>query len=92
MKKQAVTLVVLIWFSSSAFTLEDIAYSRNPARVPHLLSFYVPSEYPSIQSAIDAAARSKGKEITIIVEEGIYRESVVASGIKNLKLKNKIQI
>ena len=86
MKKLAVTLIVLTWFSFTAFALDDVAYSRNSARVPNVLSFYVPSEYPTIQSAIDAAARSKGKVLTVIVEEGIYRESVLISGINNLKL------
>ena len=89
MKRITLTVSILIWFSWSAHTMEDVAFSRNSARVPQFLSFIVPSEYHTIQSAIDAAARSKGKELTIIVEEGIYRESVVAYGISNLKLIGK---
>jgi hypothetical protein len=76
MKKLALPVVFLFW----------IAYPRKSSLHSDHLNYYVPADYPSLQSAIDAAAEAVGNNIMIIVGEGEYREMVVAVGLKNLKL------
>jgi len=86
MKKLAITVIFLFGFSISAFTLDDVTYPRKTISNPELLNFHVPSEYPTIQSAVDAAVDAGGNDIAIFVDEGEYREAVIATGLKNLKL------
>jgi hypothetical protein len=75
MKKLAIPVIFLFGFSISAFTLYDITYPRKSTSNSELLDYLVPSAYPTIQSAVNAA-----------VDEGEYREAVIATGLKNLKL------
>jgi len=86
MKKLAITVIFLFGFSILAFTLDDVTYPRKTISNPELLNFHVPSEYPTIQSAVDAAVDAGGNDIAIFVDEGEYREAVIATGLKNLKL------
>ncbi|KPL17227.1 MAG: hypothetical protein AMS26_01695 [Bacteroides sp. SM23_62] len=86
MKKLAIPVLFLFCFSSSVYTLDDVTYPRKPISKSGFLNYHVPSEYPTIQSAVDAAFTSGLNNITIIVEEGEYRETVIATGLKNLKL------
>ena len=86
MKKLAITVIFLFGFSILAFTLDDVTYPRKTISSPELLNYHVPSEYPTIQSAVDAAVDAGGNDIAIFVDEGEYREAVIATGLKNLKL------
>jgi hypothetical protein len=86
MKKLAVPGILLLCLSSSAYSLDEVSYPRKSKLISRNLEYQVPSAFPNIQIAIDAAVAAGGKEITIIVEEGEYRETVVATGLKNLKL------
>ena len=70
MKKLAFPVIILFCFSVSAFTLDDVTYPRKSTSNFKFLDYFVPSEYPTIQTALDAAVLSGGKNITIIVEEG----------------------
>jgi hypothetical protein len=89
MKKLAIPVLFLFCFSIDAFTLDDVSYPRKSTSNSEFMVYRVPSEYPTIQSAVDAVMATGGMNITIFVEEGEYRESVVASGLKNLKLIGK---
>ena len=89
MKKLSIPVIFLFCFSLSAFTLDDVTYPRKSTSNSKILDYHVPSEYPTIQSAVDAAVAAGGNNITIIVEEGEYREAVIASGLKNLNLVGK---
>ena len=86
MKKLAFPVIILFCFSVSAFTIDEVTYPRKSTSNSKFLDYYVPSEYPTIQTAVDAAVVSGGKNIAIIVEEGEYREAVIVTGLKNLKL------
>jgi hypothetical protein len=86
MKKLAIPVIFLFCLSLSAFSLDDVTYPRKSTSNSEFLDYHVPSEYSTIQSAVDAAVASGGNNITIIVEEGEYREAVIARGLKNLKL------
>ena len=86
MKKLAIPVIFLFCLSLSAFTLDDVTYPRKSTSNSEFPDYHVPSEYPTIQSAVDAAVAAGGNNITIIVEEGEYREAVIVSGLKNLKL------
>jgi hypothetical protein len=86
MKTLAVPVIFVFCFSLPAFTLDDVAYPRKSTSNSESLDYHVPSEYPTIQSALNAAIFSGGNNVSIIVEEGEYREAVIASDIKNLKL------
>lgn len=86
MKKLVIPVIFLFCLSLSAFSLDDVTYPRKSTSNSEFLDYHVPSEYPTIQSAVDAAVAAGGNNITIIVEEGEYREAVIVSGLKNLKL------
>lgn len=86
MKKLAVPVIIIFCCSLSAYTLDEVTYPRKSPSIEKSLEFHVPSEYPCIQSAIDAALTTGGSNISIVVEEGEYREAIVANGLKNLKL------
>ncbi len=86
MKKLALPILFMFVFSLSVYSYDDVNYSRNPDSKSGFLNYHVPSEYPSIQSAVNAAATSGVNNITIIVEEGEYRETVTAAGLRNLKI------
>ena len=86
MKKLAIPVIFLFGFSILAFTLDDVTYPRKSKSNSEVLDYNVPSEYPTIQSAVDAAADAGGNDITIFVDEGEYREAVIATRLKNLKL------
>jgi len=86
MKKPAVLVIILFCFSLSASAIDDVTYPRKSPSSAEFLNYHVPSEYTTIQSAVDAAVAADGNNISIIVEEGEYREAVIASGLKNLKL------
>lgn len=86
MKKLVIPVIFLFGFSISAFTLDDVTYPRKSTSNSKLLDYHVPSEYPTIQAAVNAAVDAGGNNITIFVEEGEYREAVIATGLKNLKL------
>jgi len=85
-KLAAIPVIMVICFSFPVYSFEDVRDPRNSASNDECLEYHVPSEYPTIQSALDAAAVSGGYNVCIIVEEGEYREAVTASGLKNLKL------
>ncbi len=86
MKKLAIPVIFLFCLSLSAFSLDDVTYPRKSTSNSEFLDYHVPSEYSTIQSAVDAAVAAGGNNITIIVEEGEYSEAVNVSGLKNLKL------
>jgi hypothetical protein len=86
MKKLAFPVILLICVSLSANPLDDVTYLRKSASNSDILKYHVPTEYPTIQSAVDAAVAADVSHITIIVEAGEYREVVVATGLRNLKL------
>ena len=85
-KLAAIPVLLVICFSFPAFSLEDVRDPRNAASNEEFLEYHVPSDYPTIQSALDAAVVSEGYNVCIIVEEGEYREAVTANGLKNLRL------
>jgi hypothetical protein len=86
MKNLAIPVIFLLCFSSSTYALDDVTYPRRSTSNSEFLDYYVPSEYPTVQSAVDAAVALGGNNITIIVDQGEYREAVIATGLKNLKL------
>ena len=86
MKKLAVLVIVLFCLSSTVYDSYEPGYPQKSIADEGPGHFTVPSAFPTIQSALDSAMLSGAKDITIIVEEGEYRESVVAVGLRNLKL------
>jgi hypothetical protein len=86
MKKLPYPVILLFCFSLSAYPQDDVTYPRKSSSNSDFLKYLVPSEYPTIQSAVDAAVASDVSNTSIIVDAGEYREAVVASGLKNLKL------
>lgn len=90
MKELALSVIFMFCCFLSAYSLDEVTYPRKSPSIEKSLDFHVPSEYSSIQSAIDAAFAAGGNNISILVEEGEYRESIVADGLKNLKLIGKM--
>ena len=84
MKKLAVTLIVLLCLSSTAYNSDEACYPRKSKS--YARDYQVPSAFPTIQSALDAVMTTGAEDATIVVEEGEYRESITAIGLKNLKL------
>ncbi len=89
MKNLAVPVIFLFCFTLSAFSLDEVTYPRKSTLNSEDLVYHVPSDYQTIQSAVNAAMAAGGINITIFVEEGEYREAVIATGLKNLKLIGK---
>jgi hypothetical protein len=89
MKKLAIPIIFLLCFSLSAFPIDEITYPRKSTLNSEYQVYHVPSDYRTIQSAVNAAKIAGGINITIMVEEGEYREAVIATGLKNLTLIGK---
>ncbi len=70
MKKLTFPVIFLFCFLLSTYPLDDVTYPRKSASNTDFLKYYVPSDYPSIQSAVDAAVAADVSNITIIVEAG----------------------
>ncbi len=80
---------MLFSFLLSTYTHDDVTQKGESATNPEYFHYNVPSDYPTIQSALDAAVADGERDATILVEEGEYREMVLATGLKNLILIGK---
>jgi hypothetical protein len=89
MIKLAIPVLILCWIFSPANGRDEVGYPRKSTSRSLSGYFYVPTEYPTIQSAIDAAQAGIVEEMVIVVEEGEYRESLIVQGLKNLKLTGR---
>ena len=89
MKKLAIPVLILYCLVSSADGSDEAGYPGKSISRSLSRYFYVPTEFPTIQSAIDAAEAGTGEETVIVVEAGDYRESLFVRGIKNLKLMGR---
>jgi hypothetical protein len=87
MKKLVIPVVILLFsFASPADCLDEVGYPRKSTIHSKSRHYDVPSVYPTLQSAVDAAMKEGGQEVIIYVAAGEYRESVTIHGLKNLRL------